>query len=157
MTKISDETNQSRVRNLLSPILNYSAMLDDNDPRLKDLLEKERTQALLNLKKIYNLIEKQKTPDWLDKRYNNSLKEINKIRAAGFKVIAYCVMLCEDTFVFETDEIAHAAYERFERNSIGEDHISAWWYGKDNFFDKVAPEYEERLEKFDEIFYIKML
>ena len=151
----SEGTDGSRIRNFLTPILNYSTMLDDNDPILKDLLEKERLQALLSLKKIHRIIEKQKVPDWLEKRYRNSLPEINRIQAAGYKIVAYCVMVCEDTFVFETDEIAQEAYDTFEKNS--KDRISAWWYGKDNFFNKIVPDYENNLEKFDAIFYIKML
>lgn len=46
------------------------------------------------------------------------------IRANGFNPIAITIMICEETFVFETEAEAHAASESVKTNE-------GWWYGLD--------------------------
>ena len=48
------------------------------------------------------------------------LQEVIKV---GFKPIAITVMICEETFVFETEEEAHRAAAIFMPEG--------WWYGLD--------------------------
>lgn len=58
--------------------------------------------------------------------------DLELLRKHGFKPIAVTVMVCENTFCFETEEEALRAHEQFEKNPKGE-YISGWWYGKKNF------------------------
>lgn len=63
-------------------------------------------------------------------------KMLTKIREAGFKPIAITVMICEETFVFKTEEEAKAAWEKFKPEG--------WWYGFSYFIDTR----EEYVNKF---------
>jgi hypothetical protein len=60
---------------------------------------------------------------------SNSLKII---REAGFNPIGITVMICEETFIFNTDEEAIKAHEYFEKNPV-KDVIQGWWYGLVDF------------------------
>lgn len=72
--------------------------------------------------------------DWLKKRYESVKPDIMKMKDSGFKPLFYSVMLCEDTFVFRTSEEASLAYEKFEKDYDGEESISGWWYGIEEFY-----------------------
>ena len=74
-------------------------------------------------------------------------EQLNIIRSAGFNPIAVSQMYFEDTFVFETDEEAHKAYETLERDAnkklIGR--VVGWWYSRDRFAETIL-EYEEKMK-----------
>ncbi len=55
-------------------------------------------------------------------------ESVEKLRNAGFNPIGITNMLCEETFIFNTDEEAQKAFEYFEKNPVG-DVIQGWWYG----------------------------
>src|SRR5574343_170247 len=68
--------------------------------------------------------------------YHKYMKhQIEVIKSKGFNPIGYTTMLCEETYVFETDEEAQLAFEFFENNSENLDkyEICGWWYGIDRF------------------------
>lgn len=75
----------------------------------------------------------------IDPRY---IKQIELLKAAGYKPIAVATLMSEETFCFETEEEASNAFKQFEA-----DHtpslIQGWWYGKEYFLSTVK-EYEER-------------
>lgn len=48
---------------------------------------------------------------------------------AHFKPIGICVMVCEETFIFETKEEAERAWEHFKPEG--------WWYGIEDWPDTV--------------------
>lgn len=50
----------------------------------------------------------------------NSLM-LKQVREAGFKPIGITVMICEETFIFKSDEEAQKAAEKFLPEG--------WWYG----------------------------
>jgi len=53
-----------------------------------------------------------------------------KMRRAGFNPLWYTWYIGEHTFIFETGEEAHRAYEQFEDEAL-----QAWWWGMDT--DKI--------------------
>lgn len=55
-------------------------------------------------------------------------ESIEKLRNVGFNPIGITKMICEETFIFNTDEEALKAFEYFEKNPVGEV-IQGWWYG----------------------------
>ena len=61
--------------------------------------------------------------------YDNYGKEgshlLKEIKEAGFNPIAITVMLCEETFVFETEEETKKAADKFLPEG--------WWYEKEDF------------------------
>ena len=66
-------------------------------------------------------------------------ESIDILKAAGYKPIAVSQIYFEDTFIFETDEEAEKAYNKFEHTDCD---IIGWWYGKDTFLQQVK-KYEE--------------
>jgi len=54
------------------------------------------------------------------------------IREHGFHPIAITCMMCEETFLFETDEESHAAYNRLE---VELNLVSGWWYSSSDWAD----------------------
>lgn len=68
-------------------------------------------------------------------------RDLATLKEAGFNVIGYTIMLCEFTFIFNTDEEARAAHAQFE-NIPGKSIIQGWWYGKEEF-EKAKITYEK--------------
>ncbi len=68
---------------------------------------------------------------------------IDLLKSKGYNVIAVTQMCFEDVYVFETNEEATKAYNKFERDEDGDwiGEIVGWWYGKDEFIQSVK-EYE---------------
>lgn len=69
-----------------------------------------------------------------EENYYNTDKSVSlkTIRDAGFNPIGITVMICEETFIFNTDEEAQKAFEYFEKNPV-KDVIQGWWYGLVDF------------------------
>jgi len=87
--------------------------------------------------------------DWLWQRFNQAKENLEKLYNAGYNPIAYSVMICEDTFVFETNEEAEKAFAQFETNGTRGNIIQGWWYGKEEYFQKVYPKYVADMKEFD--------
>jgi hypothetical protein len=68
-------------------------------------------------------------------------KPLDIIRKHGFKPIAVCQLMLEDTFVFETEEESVKAHAKLE--NIPKTKVSAWWYGKEDFLTTVK-DYESK-------------
>lgn len=75
------------------------------------------------------------------KRHNNHRRKFSSfdaqlriIRNRGFNPIAVSQLYCEDTFVFNTDEEAEAAYQLLE---VTDKQIDGWWYGYKSFIAAV--------------------
>lgn len=78
---------------------------------------------------------------------------IDKIKEFGFKPIAYTVMICEDTFVFETSEQAQAAYTQMEEINKGDDNVQGWYYGWDEFL-KTLDQYKQTHGYINNVYWI---
>ena len=82
-------------------------------------------------------------------KYNSNIrlsryqKSLDIIREHGFKPIAVCQLMLEDTFVFETEEESVKAHAELE--NIPKTKVSAWWYGKEDFLTTVK-DYESKEE-----------
>jgi hypothetical protein len=74
----------------------------------------------------------------------SSSKSIQVLKQFGFKPIAITVMMCEETFIFETEEEALRAHDEFEHHPKHNIVIQGWWYGREDFKKSV----EEYIEKF---------
>ena len=57
-------------------------------------------------------------------------EEIDIIKTAGFNPIGVSQLICETTFIFETEAEALEAYEVLEKTNHS---IMAWWYSKEQF------------------------
>jgi len=53
------------------------------------------------------------------------------MKTAGFNLVAFSVMMLEDTFYFETKEEAISAYEYFEGGEAATREYVGWWYSID--------------------------
>ncbi len=62
-------------------------------------------------------------------RYNNI--DFEQMFKAGFKPIAYSVMMLEDTFYFKTKEESIKAYEYFESGDFATREYIGWWHSID--------------------------
>lgn len=62
---------------------------------------------------------------------DNCKSSIELLIDSGFNPIRYTVLYFEDTFVFETTEEAHRAYEKFEAGKHRK--IIGWWYSLADF------------------------
>lgn len=80
-------------------------------------------------------------------------ESLDILKINGFKPIAVTQMFFEETFVFETDEEATAAFEKFEKFGTGTREIMGWWYGKDNFL-KTVEEYEKDFDTKVKIYWL---
>lgn len=67
---------------------------------------------------------------------------LGKVKEAGFNPIAITVMICEETFVFETSEEASKGFE-WVKNNYGNE---GWWYGKADF-EKARQDYVNDYKK----------
>jgi hypothetical protein len=74
---------------------------------------------------------------------------------AGFKPIAITVMICEETFIFETEDEAHRAHKAMNTNE-------GWWYGLDGKYpwketreQYVREHYEGEESKAPKIYWLK--
>ncbi len=83
---------------------------------------------------------------WMEE--NNISKDLQKfyfdleiLKSAGYKPIAVTTMMCENTFVFETQDEANRAFLQFEKHPQGEC-ISGWWYGREDF-SKALDDYKK--------------
>lgn len=66
------------------------------------------------------------------------------IRANGFNPIAITILICEETFVFQTEVEAHAAAASCNANE-------GWWYGLDGKYPwaETLKEYRKRFNHSD--------
>jgi len=74
---------------------------------------------------------------------------LKDLQAAGFKVLAITIMVCEETFVFQTKEEVDAAVEWVNRpDSIWKN--EGWWYALEDDecpWDQTLTEYREQYYK----------
>ena len=91
----------------------------------------------------------EKTPT--QKRYNNI--DFSAMHNAGFNLLAFSVMICEDTFYFETEEEAKDAYSYFEfsENATGE--YVGFWYSIEDI-ETNKEDYKEDMGYEPEIIYL---
>lgn len=80
---------------------------------------------------------------------NTHARNINNIRKFGFKPIGFTVMMCENTFIFETEDEALRAYNKFEtgKNKTKGRRplcIQGYWYSRRDF----EAEYSEYKSQF---------
>jgi hypothetical protein len=99
--------------------------------------------------KIVNILIMEKTP--VQKRFE--YLNFDTMRNAGFNLLAFSVMLCEDTFYFSTTEEAEEAYRFFEfgENATGE--YVGFWYSIEDI-EKNKEDYKEDFYSELEIIYI---
>jgi hypothetical protein len=71
-------------------------------------------------------------------------EQIDLLRSKGFAPIAVSQIFFEDTFVFETSEEAHKAFELCECSN---NEIIGFWYGKSEFLAAVE-DYEKNDENY---------
>lgn len=74
------------------------------------------------------------------------------LKAAGFKPIAVSTMICEDTFVFETEDEAQRAHRMFE---VEKGTIAGWWYSKEKFFTPTMDYYKAQNGYYPEVIMIQ--
>lgn len=93
--------------------------------------------------------------DKMQNTYGTDQSELLKeIQAAGFNPIAITVMICEETFVFETEAEAIAAHKAMDTNE-------GWWYGLDGKYpwkktweDYVRDHYEGDETKASKVYWL---
>lgn len=66
------------------------------------------------------------TPEPEPSNYGIDKSELlQKIKEAGLKPIGITVMVCEETFIFETEDEAEKGWDIFKNEG--------WWYGREKF------------------------
>jgi hypothetical protein len=86
------------------------------------------------------------------KRFENL--DLTAMKNAGFNLIAYSVMMCEDTFYFETENEAEKAFQYFEGGPNATREYSGWWYCVDDI-EKNIKDYKKEIGYKPEIIYFK--
>jgi len=80
--------------------------------------------------------------DFFDDQLTKMLKDVEILRQHGFNPIAVTTMMCEDTFVFKTQEEAERGFKEMEQEQRL---VIGWWYGYRQFL-KSMDDYEEQFE-----------
>lgn len=117
-----------------------------NEQNLNDSI-KEFNKFFSKKPNLYNRLKYTLLFTWYDIRYYLMYKleirrsrHILRLRLHGFKPIMFTELMMEDTFVFETEEEARRAYNKFEMDEnceyIGK--FDGWWYGIDDFNKQSA-------------------
>ena len=75
------------------------------------------------------------------------------MQKAGFNLIAFSVMMCEDTFYFETEEEADEAWKYFENGAQATGEYVGFWYSIEDV-EANKEEYKEEMGYEPEIIYI---
>lgn len=61
-------------------------------------------------------------------------EQISILRGHGYNPIAVSQMICEDVYVFETEDEAKKAASELEFNpDKSKNKLQAWWYGRESF------------------------
>lgn len=69
--------------------------------------------------------------------FKEELKLVKTLKEGGFNPIGVSYMMGEHCFIFNTEEEAKKAYEKYESNNNGkDDFIPAWWYSKESFYEE---------------------
>ncbi len=111
---------------------NFLKELDDLLGPIDPNLEKEIDEWFDEVERCYKWMEENGIPEELRKYYF----DLEILKSAGYKPIAVTTMMCENTFVFETQDEADRAFEQFEKYPQDEC-ISGWWYCKESFADSI--------------------
>jgi len=85
------------------------------------------------------------------KRYNNI--DFSIMHDAGFKLLAFSIMMCEDTFYFETEEEADDAWKYFENGADATGEYTGFWYSVEDI-ENNKEEYKEEIGYEPEIIYL---
>lgn len=91
----------------------------------------------------------EKTP--VQRRFNHL--NFDAMRNAGFELKAFSVMMCEDTFYFETEDEAEDAWNYFENGENATGEYVGFWYSIEDV-EKNKEEYKEEIGYEPEIIYI---
>lgn len=75
---------------------------------------------------------------------NRFKRGLRIIKSYGFNPIGVSVMICEETYIFNSDDEACAAHELLEGMLNRNYGVDGWWYGKDAFFE-ASEEYEKEM------------
>lgn len=87
----------------------------------------------------------------VQKRYN--YLNFDAMKKAGFELKAFSVMMCEDTFYFETVDEADDAWNYFENGPNATGEYVGFWYSLEDIKNNIE-EYEEEIGYKPEIIYI---
>lgn len=78
---------------------------------------------------------------------------IKILKDHGFNPIAITIIMCEETFVFETEEEAIRAHNEFENNPKHNIVIQGWWYNRESF-KKAVQDYIKKTEYIPKIYWL---
>lgn len=92
---------------------------------MQDILDSMSEDELIEINEHHNNINMQFMQEWHDNYGKDTSLLLKKIQDENFNPIAVTVMMCEETFVFKTDEEAKKASEKFLPEGF--------WYGLDQF------------------------
>jgi hypothetical protein len=91
---------------------------------------------------------------WKIRLKSDAIKHKKFFENNGYKLIAYTVMMLEDTFVLESSELATEASNKFEWNETGIPKLEGWWYGQEEF-DETIRDYTRDFDVPDIIWFNK--
>ena len=110
----------------------YVKELEDLLGPVDEKITKEVNDHFEKIEQQYKWMEENNIPQDLRKYYF----DLEVLKTHGYKPVAVTTMMCENTFVFETQDEADRAYLEFERHPKGE-YISGWWHGKEDFLQNL--------------------
>mgnify|MGYP000992158016 CR=1 FL=1 len=81
--------------------------------------------------------------------------DIQALKDAGFKPIAISKFICENTFIFETEEEAKKAHDEFEKRKIHPRVIQGWWYGREELKESLR-NYKEKMGYTNDVYWLTL-
>ena len=87
----------------------------------------------------------------LQRRYNNI--DFSAMHNAGFNLVAFSVMMLEDTFYFETEEEAKDGYNHFEFGGYATGEYVGYWQSIEDI-ETNKEDYKEQFGYEPEIIYL---
>ena len=92
---------------------------------MQDILDSMSEDELLEMNEHFSNIDMQHMQEWHNNYGKDTSLLLKKVQESGFDPIAITVMMCEETFVFKTQEEAKLASDIFMPEGF--------WYGLDQF------------------------
>ncbi|QQR76944.1 hypothetical protein IPJ63_01650 [Candidatus Nomurabacteria bacterium] len=117
----------------------YVKELEDLLGPVDEKITKEVNDHFEKIEQQYKWMEENNIPQDLRKYYF----DLEVLKTHDYKPVAVTTMMCENTFVFETEDEAIRAFEQFEKHPSGE-YISGWWYSRESF-DSSIKEYAKEV------------
>lgn len=102
------------------------------DRILSRVTPEEREQISRNVEENLAILREQHEQGYI--YGTNTSPSLKILKEHGYEPTAICIIMCEETFVFKTQEEADRGYKEMEQEKSL---VDGWWYGEVAFEEEV--------------------